>query len=594
MLVRVLAYLVFTQVYFCSVFLSEPVFGQKPSSDLATNPAPTTAPTQATETSSAVDLDIYLQGPDHVNLEEPAALILVTVGGDLYRQGTTRNSYLRWNQVPPMQYGIQVVAPGFARAVQEIDAHGKGEFKVIVQLRPQVRGDKTYPPLSTDPKVNYVFGVYASKLGDWEQAKTYWTRALQLLPDDVPATVSMSEALRIENKITEAIEYLHQAAKIDPSYWRTQAELAEVSLRTGSTAEAVEHAQRAIELGHEKAASVAPLLARALVAEATEVLSAYVKDNPADAAAKKQLEGLNAPAELHGVEPLNAELGERNAATMFARPAPRVRESRWLPPEVDESVPPVEPGSACNLEEVLQKAGQRVQEFVKSVERFTATESLVHEAINKSGKVSTTEKRQYNYVVSIEEIRPELFNVQEYRSSGSSPADAPGGINTTGLPALVLIFHPYYSGTFSMKCEGLANRNGKRAWQIYFRQRADKPNKIRSYKIGMNGPSHPVALKGRAWFLADSYQIAGMQTDMIDTLPDIRLTVDHAAIAYGPVHFSSRGVDMWLPKTAELYSDPKGRRFHRRLNFTNYLLFAVDDKEKISAPNTSLESLPSR
>ncbi len=594
MLVRVLAYLVFTQVYFCGVFLGEPVFAQQPSSDRASNPADTTEPAKASETISSVDLDIYLQGPDSVSLEEPAALTLVTLGGELCRQGTTKQGHVRWNEVAPMLYGIQVVAPGFERAVQEIDARGTGEVKVIVQLRPLAGADKAYPPVSTNPEVNFIFGVYASRLGDWKQGKTYWTKALQLLPDHVPAMVSMSEALLSENRTSEAAEYLERAAKIDPSYWRTQAGLAEVSLRTGSTSEAVQHAERAIELGRGEAASVSPLLARALVAQATEVLSAYVKDHPEDVAAKKQLEGLNAPAAVHAVEPLNAELGERNAATVFARPAPRVRESRWLPPEVDESVPPVEPGSACNLEEVLQKAGQRVQEFVKNVERFTATESLVHEAINKSGEVSTTEKRQYNYVVSIEEIRPELFNVEEYRSSGSSPADAPGGINTTGLPALVLIFHPYYSGTFSMKCEGLANRNGKRAWQIYFRQRADKPNRIRSYKIGINGPSRPVAVKGRAWFVADSYQILGLQTDLIDTLPDIRLTVDHAAIEYGPVHFSSRGVNMWLPKTAELYSDPKGRRFHRRLNFTNYLLFAVDDKEKISAPNTSLESLPSR
>jgi len=135
-----------------------------------------------------------------------------------------------------------------------------------------------------------------------------------------------------------------------------------------------------------------------------------------------------------------------------------------------------------------------------------------------------------------------------------------------------------------MSCEGLANWNGKRAWQIYFRQRADKPNKIRSYRIGLNAPSHPIALKGRAWFVADSYQIVGLQTDLIDALPDLRLTVDHANIEYGPVHFSSRGVDMWLPKTAELYCDPKGKRIHRRLSFSNYLLFAVDEKQKISAP----------
>ena len=588
MFVRILAHLVFAPFYLCALFLGEPVLGQQPSSDLALSPAGTTAPTLASESSSSVDLDIYLQAPDSVSLQEPAALTLVTAAGQLYRQGTTRNGHLRWNEVAPMQYGIQVVAPGFEPAAQEIDAHGKGEVRVTVQLRPRAAGDKTYPPVSTDPEVNYVFGVYASRLGDWEQAKTYWTKVLQLLPQHIPAIVSMGEALLGENKASEAAEYLERAANIDPSYWRTQALLAEVSLRTGSPAEAVQHAERAIELGQGEAASVTPLLARALVAEATEVLSAYLKDHPGDVAAKKQLAGLNAPAQVLMVEPLNADFGEKNAATVFARPAPppRLRESRWLPPQVDENVPPVEPGSACNLQEVLQKAGQRIQEFVGNVERFTATESLVHQTINKSGDVSGTQKRQYDYMVSIEEIQPELFDVEEYRR-GSSPADAPGGIITKGLPALVLIFHPYYAGTFSMKCEGLANWNGKRAWQIYFRQKPDKPNKIRSYKIGANSLPHPVPLKGRAWFVEDSYQIVGLQTDLIDALPDIRLTVDHAAIVYGPVHFSSRGVDMWLPQTAELYSESRGKRFHRRLNFSNYLLFAVDDRQKISPPNIS-------
>jgi tetratricopeptide (TPR) repeat protein len=583
MFLRVLAHLVFTQILLSGVFLGEPVFAQQPSSELATSRVDAI---ELVKSGSPVDLDIYLQGPGSVSLEEPAALILVTPAGQMYRQGTTKKGHLRWNEIPPMQYGIQVVAPGFERAVQEIDAQGKRDFKVIVQLRPQAGRDKAYPPVSTDPEVNYVFGVYASKSSDWDQAKTYWTKALELLPDHVPAMVSMSEALLNENKTAEAMEYLDRAGKIDPSYWKAEAVLAQVAFRTGSSAEAVGHAQRAIELGHEEAVTVSPLLARALVTEATEVLSAYVKDHPADVAAKKQLEGLNAPAEMHGVEPLNADFADKNAATVLARPVPRARESRWLPPGVDENVPRVELGSACNLEDVLQKAGQRINEFVKDVERFTATESLVHETISKSGEVSRTEKRKYNYLVSIEQIRPDLFDVEEYRSSSSS-ADAPGGIITRGLPALVLIFHPYYAGTFSMKCEGLANLNGKPAWQIYFRQRADQPNRIRSYKIGENGPSHPVALKGRAWFVADTYQIIGLQTDLIEALPDLRLTVDHVTVEYGPVHFGSRGVDMWLPQTAELYSDLRGKRIHRRLNFTNYLLFAVDDKERISAPNIS-------
>jgi hypothetical protein len=252
---------------------------------------------------------------------------------------------------------------------------------------------------------------------------------------------------------------------------------------------------------------------------------------------------------------LNTDFRQRSVATTAARLASPPRDSRWLPPDVDENVPPVEPGSACNLDEVLPKAGQRIQEFVGNVERFTATESLLYETISKTGKVSRREERKYDYMVSVEEIRPGILGVEEYQSSGATPVDFPGGIVTKGLPALVFIFHPYYSGSFSMRCEGLAILDGKRAWQIYFRQRADKPNRIRSYNLGLNGLPHPVALKGRAWFVADNYQIVALQTDLIDTLPEIRVTVDHTAVEYGPVHFSSRGVDMWLPQTAELYSD---------------------------------------
>jgi len=102
----------------------------------------------------------------------------------------------------------------------------------------------------------------------------------------------------------------------------------------------------------------------------------------------------------------------------------------------------------------------------------------------------------------------------------------------------------------------------------------------------LNKPPHPVALKGRAWFVEDSYQIVGMQTDLVNALPDIQLAAEHTIVEYGPVHFSSRGVDLWLPQTAELYSELKGKRVHQRMTFSNDLRFSVDDSQKISSPKT--------
>ena len=538
MCVRIPVSVALTQFVLCGVLVCGTARGQQATSN-------TTLSVPPLEFNDSMGLDIYLHGLDDASIEQAAALTLLTPVGQPYRQGIATNGHLRWSDVAPMHYTIEVVVPGFERTVREVDVPEVGEVRIIIQVPPQTGQNKVYPPVSSDADVNHIFGAYAAKVGDWEQAGSYWAKALEQVPDNVPAMVSLGEVLLNQNRTSEALPHLERAAKTDPS----------VSL----------------------------LLARAYVTAATEVLQAYLKSHPEDVAAKKQLESLEAPVELRAGKNLDADSRERIASMPPGKTA--LRESGWLPPNIDDNVPPIESGSACNLEEVVQKAGEKIQEFVKNVERFTATESFLHESINKSGQVSATEKRKYDYMVSVQEIRPGILAVEEYLSLGTTPVDFPGGITTKGLPALILIFHPYYSESFSMKCEGLAIANGQRAWQIYFRQREDKPNGIRAYRFGRN--ARPIALKGRAWIVADSYQIVDLQTDLVDALPDIRLTVDHTSIEYGPVHFSSRGVDMWLPQTAEVFSELRGKRIHRRLGFSNYLLFAVDDTQKVSSPATS-------
>ncbi|MGB2627234.1 MAG: hypothetical protein WAK20_10640 [Candidatus Acidiferrum sp.] len=256
--------------------------------------------------------------------------------------------------------------------------------------------------------------------------------------------------------------------------------------------------------------------------------------------------------------------------------------ARWLPPDVDSAVPPVEQGFPCDLGLVLHEAGGRIREFVDNAPRFTATESLVHQTVNKTGAVAKTEHRKYDYIVSFQESAGR-YNVEEFLGGGSA-MDYPGGIVTRGLPALLLIFHPSYSGDFSMTCEGLGNLDGKKVWQVYFRQRSDRPNRVLSYKVGWDAPSHRVDLKGRAWFLADNYQLSRLEADSMHPLPEIQLTSDHVVVEYAPVHFTSAQLDMWLPRCAEVYSDRKGKRIHRRLSFSNYFLFRVDDDQAISTP----------
>ena len=356
----------------------------------------------------------------------------------------------------------------------------------------------------------------------------------------------------------------------------------------GALDDAIKAAQSALELDHEKAAFAERIEAAVLAKRgdrdrATEILKAYVHDHPADSDAKKQLENLLAPAPKNSSGDAGVTLAgigtSTGAAEAIAPPPPG-----WQPPDVDAKIPPVEPGAACSLDEVVQKAGKRVQEFVENVDRFAATESLYHQSVSKTGELSAPVTLKFDYLVSLEQPKPNYFITEEFRSVKGSVAQFPDGVATNGLPALVLIFHPAYAQDYEMTCEGLAQWKGGLAWQVHFIQRPDKPNMMRAYRTRLDGPAYTVALKGRAWIAADTYQVVGLETDMIKPIPEIRLFADHAAIEYGPVKFQKDKVDMWLPLTAEVYFDWVGKRIHRRHSFSNYLLFGVENRQRILDP----------
>ena len=106
----------------------------------------------------------------------------------------------------------------------------------------------------------------------------------------------------------------------------------------------------------------------------------------------------------------------------------------------------------------------------------------------------------------------------------------------------------------------------------------------RGFRVGANGQLFPVALRGRAWISADSFQIVRLETNLVHGVPEIRLVAEHASIEYGAVNFQKQNVSLWLPRTAEMYFDWRGQRVHRRHTFDNYLLFSVDENQRIHTP----------
>ena len=575
------------------------------------------------------NIDVFVSDPNNEPFAGTAVVTLIRLSGQVYRQGALdQEGSVRFNNVALSEYNVQVVAPAFERAVKHVDLSGKPLMRVTIVLRPEegidassalslamlkpkaqkeiakamaaLREEKPEAARShldaanrvapNHAEVIYLYGVYSSQLKQLNEARTYWTQALTLNPRHARALLSLGELSMQNKKYDEALDYGNRAVQADSGSWRAHALLAEVHLWQGSREESIKEAERALELGHGQAATIQPWLARALAERgererAIGVLDGYVHDHPGDLAAKADLDRLRQPPVSMSVSgPAGANEAEMKATSLNEAVLGGIGDSTWRPPEIDESIPPIEPGATCALDEVVQKAGEQMEELVRNVDRFTATEAVTHEAINKKGVPSIPETAKFDYMVSIQAFKSGFLNVEEYRQRKNASAGFPDSVMVNGLPAMVLVFHPRFAPNYAITCEGLSRLNGQLAWQVHFQQRKDRPNQLRSYKLGPDGPAYPVAVKGRAWIGADAYEILRMETDLVSPLPEIRLTADHIAVEYGPVVFRKGRTKMWLPRTAEVFYDWKGRRVHRQHRFSNYLLFSVDDKQKISAP----------
>jgi hypothetical protein len=102
--------------------------------------------------------------------------------------------------------------------------------------------------------------------------------------------------------------------------------------------------------------------------------------------------------------------------------------------------------------------------------------------------------------------------------------------------------------------------------------------------VEIGGREFALRLRGRAWILADSFQVAHLESDLAEEIPQIRLRLQHQDIEYGPVTLPEGEGEIWLPSRTELYMDFLGHRFYRQHSFTDLKFFLVKVRQTIEGP----------
>ena len=583
-------------------------------------------------------LTVYVRDESGTSFEGVATVALQHLTTQNLVTGATSGGRVVFDQLGPGEYTAVVIAPGYFTASERANITlPQQQEQVFVTLKrdndsamttapsgPPVLSPKLQRELGkavealhgnnldaaqkhldaayrlgpANPEVNYLRGLLADRQGNVASAQANWEKTLSLDPKHNLALLGLATILARRGDYSGARSYLERILQTDPNSWHTLQLLSIVCLRQGDYQEAVAHAERTLELGKNQANGARITLAEALIAQnqfdpAEAALHAYLTAGPPQtqaAVANRMLLKLKSGALPAQNLTAQDSMPSAESSTLSDLPLLKPALPRWLPANVDDSVPPVEAGTSCPLEEILGAASNHVQEFTKTVERITATELLDHQVVNEWGFPLREEKRSFEYVVSISIIRDRFLAVQEFRNGTQDLSVFPDAIATTGLSAAALVFHPYYRDDYEITCEGLGRWKGGLAWQVHFAQKAGKRSQLRGYRAGVNAASVPIALKGRAWIAKNTLQVVRIETDLQAPMPEIKYLAEHMDIEYGPVKFRKQNETMWLPMTADIYFELRGRRIRRKNVFQKYLLFSVDERQDISAPKEATAS----
>src|ERR1700687_640660 len=571
-------------------------------------------------------LVVSVRSPDGSPLDTPAIVNLFTFSGSSAGIGVFRAGTAEFANLSPASYTLEIIAAGYQRLKENVQLMSSGERQHLsIFLTPESVPSAASPPSGSPilapnaekevtkaledlrankpedarkhlekasraapahPDISYLWGMYYAQLKDYEKAKVYWEKAVQIAPRHVFSLAALAQLALQSSDYPTATVYLLRASEAAPSVWRYHERLAEAYLNQGQYGEAQRQAQRALELGKERAVEAQFVLAQTFLhtndpQAGMKALAAFLNSQPSGpraAEAHKLLDALQKPAPAVGT-PAPSSANQLPAVSLVGELMPP---SKWMPPDVDDSMPAVESMASCPLQKIQEEAGNRVSDFVDAVNRIAATESLENEVIDHSGLPVRRASRNYSYVASVRQVRPGMYVMEEYRNGGMDLDQFPERIATLGLTALVMVFHPVYVGDYELACEGLSQWHGRLAWQGHFWQKPDKAARLRSYRV--NARSFPISLRGRAWISADNFQVVSLETDLVAPVPQIQLRAEHIAVEYMPVKFASHNQQLWLPESAEIFFDYGTRRMHRRHHFRDYMLFAVDEKQQISVP----------
>ena len=243
---------------------------------------------------------------------------------------------------------------------------------------------------------------------------------------------------------------------------------------------------------------------------------------------------------------------------------------------------PAASAGTVTLDKLLERASQRVSDFLDLFSNVKCVEQVNQEKIKPDGKIQLAEQSSYDYLVILTNAGGDLSLDESRLPLKVSNADQKKDISmltSNGFATLFLVFHPYYSNSFEFTDAGTAVIDSHPARKVHF----EHIRNTRSIAaLALRGREYPMELSGMAWVDPENGNLLRIEAGIGSTLQDVGMKSLQSEVTYAPVIFQKDDPVFWFPVEAVVEVESPKQHWRNTHHFTEYKRFSVSTEEKVA------------
>lgn len=248
----------------------------------------------------------------------------------------------------------------------------------------------------------------------------------------------------------------------------------------------------------------------------------------------------------------------------------RVPELKSLEPVADQQELPM----------ILQKMGERMDDFVHNISDLTAREDLTQEKLNADGKIKAKQHVQDNYLILHHGY--EWGAGAEYRMDDKGNRLGPAGLSqgylvTAGTALTCIEFSTAAQPQSRFRYLGNEVLSSRETDVLAFAQRPGEVT-FSTVMAGTGGQEAHMLTQGILWVDKNNFQILRMRSDLLAPNREIRLDQLTTDVTLGEVRLQDVPNPLWLPTDADVYIEIGGQKYRNVHHYKDYRRYRVSVK----------------